>query len=793
MKSGLLACVCAVVATAIFTTVTAAASASRYTNFEGVPLAALPDTALSIGASPLLAREFAVLTGRGLSPDDAMRALQAQDRIARADLPNRLQAATGAGGGGVWFDPASARLHVGVTSTAARGTAAASVAAAGLGDSVTLTPVRSTIAQLLATQRRWNRKLARLLANGEVATALQPQHNAVSIKLSASVPAARRAALQREAAAASVNVLVTVAPSSRVGLTPLAETKCTKFSVPWEKHESDCDRPLTSGVAIKPNGVTSYCSAGPLTYPPADKTARLALTAGHCIAEGGVNPLEVEWAAFNTKAESSVIGKPEKFSFGAPVGTKIGATEANYCGGICTGGDFGDIKIGANWQTGMPNNPVYAGTALWGKKTEKSYPVKGERTPVVGNANCHEGQTSGESCATITALNLTIGFKVGAKIVVEEGLIEDTGEELSGGPGDSGGPWLFVETSNEALMEGTLVGVAAGCVKEHGFGFEYFTTLAECQSQSLFKEEEEKEGEWRRMEYECIKRVGAKKGPNFYPTKARCEEFYEFGEGEWERKPELHIIWEPLKQPVMGASQGSLEALDLDLLTTANEITKSAPFWSIGGARLESGKTHNIVAKAAKEEGVKLEAKALGASIKCTKVEAKSGSLSGSSEGEPGTAKTTMALSSCTTTGNGEGCKVKEPLESKALKAEQVTNSTAKKLETLFSPETGETLMTLGFEGAKCTLKETTATGQWVAEDVTDPGEEAIEIESASKEATSWNLRFPTTAVTEVTKYKAGKEEKAKVKELRTFGFASVFSGVVLVSLTEEPKWSPLP
>lgn len=795
MKSGLLACACSAVAMAILTALTPTAYAgARYTSFEGVPLAALPDTALSTGASPLLTKELASLTTRGLSPENAMRALQAQDQIARAGLPHRLQAALGRTGGGVWFDAATAQLHVGVTSTAAQRTAAATVAGAGLAGDVALTPVRSTMAQLLATQRRWNRKLAGLLAAGEAETALEPQNNAVSIKLASAVPVARRAALEREAAGAPTNVRVSVSTNPRLNGVQLAETKCTKFSPPWEKHESDCDPPLTAGVAIIDKGeIKGFCTAGPLTYPPANKAARLVLTAGHCINRGA-EPLNNEWIAYNREPKALTIGKPEKYSDGAPVGTKVGSKEADACAGICTGGDYGDIKIGAAWQTALPNNPVYAVTALWGKGEEKSYPVNGERTPVAGNQDCHVGQTSGESCGTIAALNVTIGWEEGGKIYVDEGLVEDSGENLRAEGGDSGGPWMYVETSNEVKMEGTMVAVRIPeCVKQEGIGVEYFKTKVECLSGTLFPGEAGVKGEWKRIKYECIARGVNETGARFFPSKAACEENKESGKGEWELKPNLRVVWDPLKQPVEGAAQGSLEALDLELLTTANEITKRAPFWSVGGARLEAGKTHNFTAKAAKEEGVKLEAKALGASIKCTTVEAKGGSLSGSSEGEPGTAKATVAFSKCTTTGNGEGCKVKEPIESKALRAEQVTNSTGKKLETLFSPEAGETLMTLTFEGAKCTTKETNTTGQWVAEDVTDPGEEVVELETAPKEATSWNLRFPTSSIAEVTKYKAGKEEKAKVKELRAFGFAAVFSGTVLVSLTETPKWSPLP
>jgi hypothetical protein len=133
---------------------------------------------------------------------------------------------------------------------------------------------------------------------------------------------------------------------------------------------------------------------------------------------------------------------------------------------------------------------------------------------------------------------LNVTLVVGGKFI--EGLVEDAkkagGENLVGEGGDSGGPWLFIEANNEALMEGTHDGFVPECVK-----------------------------------------VANKKGPEFFKKQAECSslEFKEKegNEGEWERKKAVeNLIYMPLKQPVGGAAQGSLEALKLELLTTANEV-----------------------------------------------------------------------------------------------------------------------------------------------------------------------------------------------------------------------------
>jgi hypothetical protein len=72
----------------------------------------------------------------------------------------------------------------------------------------------------------------------------------------------------------------------------------------------------------------------------------------------------------------------------------------------------------------------------------------------VGFQNCYEGQTTGQGCGQIKALNVVVKYnKFQTKI---SGLVEDSGAQGEGG--DSGGPFLFIESNNEVLMEGILSG-----------------------------------------------------------------------------------------------------------------------------------------------------------------------------------------------------------------------------------------------------------------------------------------------------------------------------------------------
>jgi hypothetical protein len=442
----------------------------------------------------------------------SLAAVDVQGKVARADLIDRLQSTMGGAFAGAWFDAATAQLHVGVTSTSAGRAVDQLVAEAGLAGHVTTTSVRSTSAELFALQKRWNGKLASLFAREAVTTAIEPQRNGVSVTLASSVSSAERAALGHEAATAAVNVFVNISPRPRIELIPLAKTACKE----WVTLKAYCDRSITSGVTIltekKPE-----CTAGPLAIN--GKKERAMLTAGHCIGKAAE-----KWSAINTAEAESVIGPVEEF--------------VNGIEGVKSG-DFADILIEAGWQTGKPNIPVFAVTAQWKKKEKRSYPVKGIRTPTVGNESCHAGETSGESCGQVLAVNRTV-TKNGKKV---EGFVElnepkEPKEQLIGEPGDSGGPVMFIEKNNEALMEGLLTSA---------------------------------------LTPECVEVAVEMTGRQFFKSKLECEELafpeQPTNKGKWQRK--LVLISYPLRK-IAGGPQGSLDQLKAELLTTANEALAPA-------------------------------------------------------------------------------------------------------------------------------------------------------------------------------------------------------------------------
>jgi hypothetical protein len=367
---------------------------------------------------------------QGLSPARAQAAIAAQSEVARADLVGKAEAALGEAYGGAWFEPATALLHIGVTAAAGRRTAEAVIAETGVAAAV-VTSVHSTWTQLLATQRGWSTRLTALFARQQVKTALDPQANAVIVTLSSAVPASERAALEAAASAADVRVLIEVVPASHLSLQPSNGT-CKAFT----KNEAFCSKPLASGVSIENQTKQGRCTSGPLAIGKGNESGRTyALTAGHCIAFTGNTGQN--WMAFTTAGVKSVIGP---------------AISSVYGQGF---GDYADILIEQPGNWSEPGNiPVSALTAQWkATASTTSFPVKGEQTPTVGFQDCHEGQTTGQSCGQIKALQAEVTYGEGTTV---SGMVENKGANLNGG--DSGGPFLFIESNNEVLMEGILSG-----------------------------------------------------------------------------------------------------------------------------------------------------------------------------------------------------------------------------------------------------------------------------------------------------------------------------------------------
>ena len=257
-----------------------------------------------------------------------------------------------------------------------------------------------------------------------------------------------------------------------------------------------------------------------------------------------------------------------------------------------------------------------------------------------------------------------------------------------------------------------------------------------------------------------------------------------------------------------------LAVFALGAIAASGAQAEEAPFFSIGGTRLASGKTHNITAHGIKK--FELKTPAQGTNITCEKLTVEKGVLLGSNAGTQGKADQVSKFEGCKlATGNGvkEGCFLAATeggvetttITTNPLHGELVENVEAghggKKLEELYTPATGTVFVTLFFGPSipPCEVLATKVTGKTVAEVVKDTGEESIELPGPTAEETSFIDRFPVAAIKEVWLVSGGTGKIVEIEQV-ALSHPSTQHGTALVLLansTFEPepktKWSPLP
>lgn len=360
---------------------------------------------------------------------------EAEAAILRTDLGGRMEAALGDAFGGVWFDQATAQMHVGVISAADRRLAEQVAERAGLAGVVTETEVDSTWAELEAAQSRLNDHLDDLFERGEVTTSAAPDLNSVRVELGSAVTGRRRAALERAAAATGVDVSISAASAPR--LVAASEARCKVF-VTFAAH---CDKPIVAGVTIESES-KAFCTAGPAALlqdlSTAEKsTATYILTAGHC------GPKGEKWYAYTKGGVRKLIGESVESIHGLAVKFDVQAIKVNNPGEWANAGEI----------------PVIPSIAPWNAAAEvEPFPVTAQLPkPMKGAKVCVSGQTSGTSCGgLVEEPSVTKTFEPGGTTV--EKLVEV--KNTTTGGGTSGGPW-FSETAPGEVY-GTHVGAEVG-------------------------------------------------------------------------------------------------------------------------------------------------------------------------------------------------------------------------------------------------------------------------------------------------------------------------------------------
>jgi hypothetical protein len=399
-------------------------------------LATTSSTTASGGSTPP-DPQIEALTRTGISPERANQALAVQGEVARTELIAKVATALGSAFAGVWFEPAVAKFYIGVTSDASRQKAEKVVDKANMTADVVITSVRSTWAELLAAQEKWNKEHAELFGSSQASSGILTPRNAVSVELSTSLSSVERASLEAEAATANVNFVISVAAPSRFGITPTAQKTCVASFV---KFVAYCEAAITAGVSLFFGAATEpTCTSGPMLISGQET---YMLTAGHCF--GASSP---------TGGTSENKAVKSKFTTGGlrEIGNEVVWIKK-------TDRDMAIVKVKApsgEFSEALPV-PVPAVMAEWGLvNTTTPHAVNGQETVesvASGQSVCREGMTSGESCGVIKALNVRVNQKT-------EHLVE-TNACAEGG--DSGGPFFF-KTGGEVRMIGITIAATQQC------------------------------------------------------------------------------------------------------------------------------------------------------------------------------------------------------------------------------------------------------------------------------------------------------------------------------------------
>jgi hypothetical protein len=333
--------------------------------------------------------------------EQAEESLEVQAQGAEADVVGGLEERLGENYAGVWFDNEKDEYVVPLLPDASGATVNSEFARADLGSAeFRISQAQSSWEELEAAQAEIDAALLPRIEEGLVQTSLDPRTNAVAITRVTGADAGTLSDhLRRLAASSSVKVEIQVSETESL------EGDLEACAKPF------CGAPLRGGVEIfNPSNPESGCTAG---FPALGKDGtKYLVTAGHCVEDYPGAPQNLSWSSKDSALQTHGIGAIAQWE------------HTNLA-------DWAKINAsGSWWDTGSWPTKV----AYWG--TNNEYPITGEAASLVGSYVCHSGAVSGTTCGSVTALNVTHDFGLGAR----QGLTELSGACSSGG--DSGGPYF---------------------------------------------------------------------------------------------------------------------------------------------------------------------------------------------------------------------------------------------------------------------------------------------------------------------------------------------------------------
>jgi hypothetical protein len=396
----------------------------------------------SQGPQALSAKEATGLAQEeNISLTQAERDLQIQQQ--GINVGSELEKVLGDGYAGVWFDPQSGRFHVDLAPSTDKTTAETILTKAGIAASSEFNQVHFTWGQLEDSGKALNKQYSLLAKNQQAAIIPDPITNSIIVKLAANVPSATIEQIKSNTLTNAVPILVRPVQPDSLKITAAA----CEFP--------QCDLPVRGGVKIfstPAEGTYYICTAG---FDVKDKNEYpYILTAGHCFYPEGTPQFSNKWATANAE---NTIG----YFLGYRIASEVGPH-----------GDAGVIETRE-----IASEPDIVISDL-SKETE-NVPVSKSPKTIVGEYECHVGQTSDFQCGTVKAVNVSTyinysseGFGV---IDVEH---TDTICMLTL-PGDSGGP-VFLLKYNPLRAYGSSITTASNSknCSEEGSSTEYELSFA---------------------------------------------------------------------------------------------------------------------------------------------------------------------------------------------------------------------------------------------------------------------------------------------------------------------------
>jgi hypothetical protein len=417
-------------------------------------------TFLPSSSPPISAEEMAAQYAKqeGDSYEDALRRMLIQERM--HGLAEELESVLGSRYAGLWLEPATGDVRVGLLSSFDRSTIEESLSRLGLAATNAIVVVKTSRADLEATQYTLERELKSLVASHAASIALSESTNQVVVTLSPRASAADWASVRKlrdafRTGAYAVgpplppanptpfsNSLATATPqSARLVVADVAVEAGPELHVSAESCGShDCGLPLRAGVRItsESSSLTRTCSAGFVSWWwSGTQTYFFIMDAGHCIAGEPANA----WNAFDQDHSGTKhwIGPHGSWRFGNCCG------EPSWQNGqIVIDAAIIEMSYAGYWTNVLQAGPLW----MHGWPSGTEWTLNNQAAPVEGEFGCRSGQTTAYTCGKVGSTNVLITYEGGTQV---GNLYEVPG--ACANPGDSGGP--FVDG-------GTALGILSG-------------------------------------------------------------------------------------------------------------------------------------------------------------------------------------------------------------------------------------------------------------------------------------------------------------------------------------------